>query len=101
MIVRERDMQAPYSGQGYPEALQCIAMTKGFFVGRVCDFPDQVFRAMIAPQRPGAPVVGTVAFNGHEAADTFERDAGGAQTELIFPIPVAVLDFGEDRLART
>ena len=94
-------MQAPYSGQGSSEALQRIATMKGFVAGRVCDFPGQVFRAVIAPQRSGAPVVGAVACNGHEAEDTFERDAGGAQTELIFPILVAALDFGGDRLART
>ena len=76
-------------------------MTKGLCAGRVCDFPDQVCRAMIAPRRPGAPGVATVACNGHDAKDTFECDARGAQTELIFPILVAALDFSEDRFART
>jgi hypothetical protein len=94
-------MQAPYSGQGSPETLHRIAMTKGFSVDRVCNFPDQVFRALIAPRCPGAPGAATVACNGHDTADTFEDDAGGAQTELIFPILVSVLDFGGDRFART
>ena len=76
-------------------------MTKGFLVGRVWDFPDRVFRAMIAPRRPGAPDFTTVAYNGHDAEDTFERDTGGAQTELIFPILVAAFDFGVDRFAHT
>lgn len=77
-------------------------MTKGFCVDSiVCGFPDQVFRALIAPRHPGAPGVATIACNGHDAADTFEHDAGGAQTELIFPILVAALNFGGDRFART
>ena len=70
-------------------------------MGRVWVFPDQGCRAMIAPRRPGAPGSATVACNGHDAEDTFERDAGGAETKLIFPILVAVLDFGGDRFART
>jgi hypothetical protein len=90
-------MQAPYSRQGSPETLHRIAMTKGFSVVRVCNFPHQVFRAMVAPRCPGAPDRATVAFNGHDAADAFEHDAGGAQRELIFPILVGTLDFGGDR----